>query len=198
MGLPIRDSLRHTYAEYRSWREDARYELVDGVAYLMAPARSVEHQTVAAEMYRQIANALASTPCRAFIAPVAVVLVRQQHENEGDADTVVQPDVFVVCDARKISSQGIRGAPDWVVEVLSPLTAGHDQIVKRRAYERAGVHELWFVHPTDRVVTVHRLGDDRRYGVPEVLECHDETGPAAVAGVSIGWAEVFARVEPPA
>ena len=72
-------------------------------------------------------------------------------------DTVVQPDLLVVCDESKLDDRGLRGVPDWVVEVLSPASAGHDQTVKLAAYERAGVPEVWLVHPTDRLVTVYRL-----------------------------------------
>ena len=82
-------------------------------------------------------------------------------------DTVVQPDVLVVCNSNKLDRPGVRGAPDWVVEVLSPSTAGPDQIKKRQLYQRHGVREYWLIHPVDRILTVYRLIDDQ-YGKPEL------------------------------
>ena len=87
----------------------------------------------------------------------------------------------------------MRGAPDWIIEVLSPATAAHDQVRKRDLYERAGVHEYWLVHPTDRIVTVYRL-EDGRYGRPDIAELAGETAPQAVPGVVIDWARVTRRL----
>ncbi|MGH8499994.1 MAG: Uma2 family endonuclease, partial [Methylococcales bacterium] len=118
MGLPLRDSRYHTYSDYLSWPEDIRYELIDGSAYLMAPpAPALDHQEIAGEIYRQLANALLGTPCRAFIAPVDVRLPKS-YEPDDRIDTVVQPDVLVVCDSSKLDRRGVCGAPDFVVEVL--------------------------------------------------------------------------------
>lgn len=185
MGLPKRDGARHTYGEYRRWPEEARYELIDGVAYAMAPAPSRRHQEVLGELFRQVANALEGHPCRPFIAPFDVRLPRAG-EADDEIDTVVQPDLSVVCDPRKLDDLGCRGAPDWIVEVLSPATASHDHILKRAVYERAGVREYWLVHPVDRIVTVYRL-DGGRFGVPEV---HELVGRQPVGGlpqIEIDW-----------
>ena len=140
MGLALRDREHHTYGDYLHWPENVRYELIDGAAYLMAPAPTLDHQDVAGELYRQLSNALLGKPGRAFIAPVDVRLPKAREADE-QIDTVVQPDVLVVCDQAKLDRRGVRGAPDLVVEVLSPSTASHDQLLKRRVYERAGVPE---------------------------------------------------------
>ncbi|HAZ61066.1 MAG TPA: hypothetical protein DCY89_05775 [Gammaproteobacteria bacterium] len=191
MGLSRRDAERHTYGDYRRWPEAARYELIDGAAYAMAPAPSRLHQEVLGELFRQVANALQGQPCRPFIAPFDVRLPRAG-EADDDIDTVVQPDLAVVCDPGKLDERGCRGAPDWVVEVLSTATAGHDQILKRALYERAGVREYWLVHPVDRIVTVHRLEADR-YGVPEVREVKGRQPVGVLPGVEIDW-DAFAAV----
>jgi len=193
MSLPRRDDARHTYGEYRRWREDIRYELIDGVAYAMAPAPSRLHQEVLLELARQVANALAERSCRAFIAPFDVRLPKADEVDE-EVDTVVQPALSVVCDPGKLDERGCRGAPDWIVEVLSPATAGHDHILKRAVYERAGVREYWLVHPVDRIVTVYRL-EDGRYGVPEVREWQGRQTVAAVPGVEIDWERLAAIPE---
>lgn len=195
MGFALRTEKHYTYADYLEWPDDARYELIDGEAFLMAPAPLVEHQEVAGEVYRQLANQLDGQPCRPYIALVDVRLPRTD-EADAAIDTVVQPDVLVVCDPAKIDRRGVRGAPDWLLEVLSPSTAAHDQIAKRRTYERAGVREYWLVHPGDRTLTVYLL-DNGQYGRPEIYELKDETPICVLPGVSIAWDALVARLPKP-
>ncbi len=195
MGLPLRDTRRHTYGEYLSWPEDVRYELIDGEAYLMAPAPSVGHQRLLLEVARQIADALEGRRCEVFVAPFDV---RLPHADEADeaVETVVQPDLTIVCDPGKIDERGCRGAPDWVIEILSPSTAAHDQTVKLGAFERAGVRECWLVHPVDRVVTVYRLADGA-YGRPAISELQGTLACHAVDAVAIDWARALHETAPP-
>lgn len=195
MGVALRKEKHYTYADYLTWPEDARYELIDGEAFLMAPAPLVEHQEVAGEVFRQLANQLDGKPCRPYIAPVDVRLPRKD-EADAAIDTVVQPDVLVVCDPGKVDRRGVRGAPDWLLEVLSPSTAAHDQIAKRRTYERAGVREYWLVHPGDRTLTVYVL-DNGQYGRPEIYELKDETPIGVLPDVSIAWDALVARLPKP-
>lgn len=195
MGVALRKEKHYTYADYLTWPEDARYELIDGEAFLMAPAPLVEHQEVAGEVFRQLANQLDGKPCRPYIAPVDVRLPRTD-EADAAIDTVVQPDVLVVCDPGKVDRRGVRGAPDWLLEVLSPSTAAHDQIAKRRTYERAGVREYWLVHPGDRTLTVYVL-DNGQYGRPEIYELKDETPIGVLPGVSIAWDALVERLPKP-
>ncbi len=184
----------HTYADYLTWPEGVRYELLDGVAYLMAPAPTLDHQEIAGDIYRQLANALDGNPCRPFIAPVDVRLPKAQ-EADNLIDTVVQPDVLVVCDAAKLDRRGVRGAPDFVVEVLSPGTASHDHVRKRRIYERAGVREYWLVHPIDRMVTVYRLVEGE-YGKPDGFDLTGATPVSVLPGVTVAWDALMARLPP--
>lgn len=195
MGLALRTEKHYTYADYLTWPDDARYELIDGEAFLMSPAPLVEHQEVAGELFRQLANQLDGQPCRPYIAPVDVRLPRKD-EADAAIDTVVQPDVLVVCDPHKIDRRGVRGAPDWVLEVLSPSTAAHDQIAKRRTYERAGVREYWLVHPGDRTLTVYVL-ENGQYGRPEIYELKDATPIGVLPGVSIAWDALVERLPKP-
>ncbi len=192
MGLALRDTTHHNYGDYLTWSEDVRYELIDGVAYLMSPAPTPRHQNIAGEIFRQLANALEAHPCQVLIAPVDVVLPRADEADER-VDTVVQPDVLVVCDPAKIGEKRVRGAPDLVVEVLSPATAGHDMVLKRRIYEQAGVREYWLIHPIDRVLTVYRL-EDREFGKPDVQELKGETTVGVLSGVAIQWDALAARL----
>lgn len=186
MALRRRDMLHHTYADYLTWPEGVCDELIDGVAYIREPPAPLRpHQELVGEIHFQIRQGLEGKPCRVYIAPFDVRLPRSQ-ETDDRIDTVVQPDVLVVCDPRKLDVRGLRGAPDWIAEVLSPTTAGHDQMVKVPLYERAGVAEVWLVHPTDRTVTVYRL-QNGRYGDPEVLELKGRTAISAVPGLGIDW-----------
>ncbi|HNV92256.1 MAG TPA: Uma2 family endonuclease [Thauera aminoaromatica] len=195
MGLALRKEKHYTYADYLQWPDETRYELIDGEAFLMSPAPLVEHQEVAGEVYYQLRNQLDGQPCRPYIAPVDVRLPRKD-EADAAIDTVVQPDVLVVCDPAKIDRRGVRGAPDWLLEVLSPSTAAHDQIAKRRTYERAGVREYWLVHPGDRTLTVYLL-DNGQYGRPEIYELKDATPIGVLPGVSIAWDALVARLPKP-
>ena len=182
-------ALKHdhfTYADYRRWPEDERWELIDGTAYDMCPAPTRGHQAMVVELVRQIANSLLDKPCELYVAPFDVRLPRAD-EADDQIDTVVQPDITVVCDETKLDDAGCRGAPDWVVEVLSPRTAAKDQGEKRDAYEQAGVREYWLVHPTDLTLMIYRLGPNDTYGRPEVLPLTGETAVAAIPGLSITW-----------
>ena len=152
------------------------------------PAPSRSHQELVGELYFQIRLALSGKPYRAYVAPFDVRLPRSQEPDE-QVDTVVQPDVLVVGDPGKLDERGMRGAPEWIVEVLSPSTADHDQFVKLPIYERAGVREVWLVHPAHRILTVYRLEHDR-YGRPEVLALEGRTAVRAIPGLSMDWSRV--------
>ena len=190
MGLARRDIDRHTYADYISWSDDVRYELIDGIAYAMSPAPTRRHQEVVGEMYRQIANTLKGSPCQPYIAPFDVRLPNTNAANsarDSDIDTVVQPDISVICDQSKLDDRGCSGAPDWVIEVLSPSTASHDQIVKRALYERVGVREYWVVHPIDRIVTIYVL-ENGSYGKQAMQELIGISTSVILPAVTIDWA----------
>jgi Uma2 family endonuclease len=189
MGLPQRDREYHTYADYLLWPDEARYELIDGLAHAMGPTPVPRHQEVALELARQIADALEGSPCRPYIAPFDVRLP-QANESDDQVDTVVQPDISVICDKGKLDEHGCRGAPDWIIEVLSPTTAGHDQIVKRALYERVGVREFWLVHPVDQLVSIYLL-ENAAYGKSIVQELKGTTQVSILPQVVIDWARVL-------
>jgi len=192
MSLPQRDNGRHTYGDYLGWGDETRYELIDGIAYLMAPAPSVDHQIIVLEVAHQLRSALENHSCRVLVAPVDVIMPRAGEGDEA-VDTVVQPDVLLVCDPAKLTPRGVRGAPDWVLEVLSPASAAHDQIVKLRTYERAAVREYWLAHPTDRVLTIYRH-DGKAYGRPTLQELAGETPLDVLPQLTIRWEPVVERL----
>jgi Uma2 family endonuclease len=117
----------------------------------------------------------------------------KSNEEDDQVDTVVQPDVFIVSDLEKIDERGVRGAPDWIAEVLSPGTTRHDKVVKLRVYERAGVREVWLIDPIKRTLMIHRL-EAGRYGRATLLELKGQMPLTAVPGVTIDWDEVLAEI----
>ena len=192
MALPKTSDRRFTYADYLKWPDEERWELIDGEAYAMSPAPTISHQTAAGQLFRQIDEALDGAPCRALIAPVDVLLPTPD-EADDHITTVVQPDILVVCDPTKITERNVRGAPDWIIEVLSPATARHDHLTKRALYERAGVREYWLVHPVDRVITVYVLKDGH-YGGPEIADVAGERAPTIFPEIVIRWQPILDKL----
>jgi Uma2 family endonuclease len=188
-----RDAHYHTYADYLTWSDTHGDELIDGIAYVREPPSPAPlHQGIVGELYRQVANALDDKSCRVYIAPFDVRLPKSTEEDD-QVDTVVQPDVLIVSDLKKLDARGMRGAPDWIAEVLSPSTARHDQTVKLSAYERAGVREAWIINPTDRTVSIYQL-EAGCYRRATILELKGKTHLTAVPGVPIDWARVLAKM----
>ena len=161
MALPQEKS--YTYEDILNWPEDERVELIDGEPYMMAPAPSPDHQSISWELVLQIGNYLKGKKCRAYHAPFDVRLFEKPGDKPGDVDTVVQPDLMVVCDPDKIDGHGIHGAPDLVVEITSPSTRRYDRLLKLDRYMRAGVREYWIVDPAERLVWVYTLEEDGFY-----------------------------------
>lgn len=172
MADPIRkEDRRYTYRDYETWPEDERWELIDGVAWNMSPAPSTNHQRALGGLFEAFRGAAKGTGCEVLFAPVDVFLFTRDEQDLREADTVVQPDLLVVCDRSRVVVRGVLGPPDLLVEVLSPYTLRKDLTVKRGVYERAGVREYWMVDTGHQTVMIHRLGDSGRYPEdPELVE----------------------------
>ncbi len=196
---PIR---RYTVQDYLSWPDDVRCELIHGQVYDMTPTPSLDHQEVVGALYAALRDESArgrhggGGSCRVFVAPVDVVLSR---------DTVVQPDVVVVCDPAKTADrQRVQGAPDLVVEVLSPSTSIKDRREKRALYEAHGVPEYLIVDPAERYAEYFRLGADHRYGPSAVLGPENELRlvclPELAATITtlLGWRSATVQEAPAA
>ncbi|MGI8908683.1 MAG: Uma2 family endonuclease [Candidatus Sumerlaeaceae bacterium] len=155
-------SQHFTYTDYLTWPEDERWELIDGVPYAMTPAPSSIHQLIAVETGRQLGNWLLDKPCKVFLSPIDVRL-SSSTEADTKIDTVIQPDILVVCDPKKIDRRGILGVPDLIIEIISPSSSSMDEITKAALYERHGVREYWIVYPAERLVHVRLLGADGKF-----------------------------------
>ena len=198
MAIPkLQTDQTYTVGDYLAWPDNERWELIDGRPFLMSPAPSPDHQRIAFSLARQIANFLEETKaaCEALISPIDVYLPDEGEKVE-DSETVLQPDVVVVCDPEQITRRGIVGPPKWVIEVLSPSTSKRDQGDKRAVYERHGVAEYWLIHPQDRVVQIYRLGKDGGYGKSEVSDTAGSLDSQLFEGLTVDWDEVFAKVTP--
>lgn len=193
MGVTRRDTHSHTYGDYLEWSRDYGDEIIDSVAYIREPpSPSRIHQELVVELLHQLRCALEDTTCRVYVAPLDVRLPRSD-EADDKIEAVVQPDVFIVCDRGKTDELGVRGAPDWLAEVLSPSTASYDQGIKIPLYECAGVPEVWLIHPTDRTLAIYRL-EDGRYGRPIYQELKGQTLLTAVPSISIDWDRAMMRL----
>lgn len=190
MAQQILDQPIYTYYDYLTWPEDRSCELIDGRIFSMTPAPSLDHQTVVVELSTQIALHLRDKPCRVFTAPFDVRLPEGK-KSDDEIMNVVQPDIIVVCDAKKLDQAGCLGAPDWVIEVLSPRTAAKDHIHKRLLYERNGILEYWLVHPTDRLLTIYRLNAQGQYNQAEILETCGKHTLGILQDLQIDWDIVF-------
>jgi Uma2 family endonuclease len=187
---------RYTYGDYLQWSGDDRWELIDGVAFSMTPAPREVHQRLLGGLLYQIHGFLRGNRCRVYAAPFDVRLP-EGDEPDQDIRTVVQPDLTVVCDSRKLDDAGCRGAPDWIVEIVSKRTSPRDRFEKRDLYERHGVREYWVVHPTERSLLVFVLDPaTRRYGEPVASPAEGSTAVAMLPGLAIDWRDAFG--EPPA
>lgn len=173
MGEPARViDERFTYREYKTWPDDERWELIDGVAYEMSPSPSWRHQGMGVELGRQLGNFLLGKPCRVFLAPLDVLLLAPEQEAEtddDDIDTVVQPDVLVICDKTKLGARAVRGAPDIAVEILSPYSWSRDTKLKLDAYEKRGINEYWIVDPGNKVISVFKRIVGHGFGPAETV-----------------------------
>jgi len=175
---------RYTYADYATWDDGNRYELIDGKACMMS-APSTDHQRVLVELGRQFANYLRGKPCEVFLAPFDVCL----NAKGDDDDTVVQPDLVVICDPSILDKKRCNGAPDLVIEVASPSTSRLDRMIKLNKYLQAGVREFWIADPDDRGVTVHVL-ENGKY-VVSAYEGSETVSVAALDGCKITLPDVF-------
>ena len=166
MELPA-ENKRYTFADVLTWDESERIEIINGEAFMMAPPSRV-HQEISVAIAAQV-----------YPAPFGVRLFEQDGARPEDVDTMVEPDISVVCDSDKLDDHGCKGAPDLIIEILSPSTQRHDRLVKLGLYQRAGVREYWTVNPEDKTVQV-MLRDD--YGV---LQLHEVYGRDGVAKVNV-------------
>jgi len=170
----------YSYADYLNWQFGEMVELIKGKIFPMSPAPSVRHQSVSRNLVIGIGHFFRASPCRVFAAPFDVRLYNRARSAQVAQDifTVVQPDLCVVCEVAKLDEQGCLGAPDWIIEVLSPgKNAARDITLKHALYEENGVREYWIVYPNDRLIHQFVLTAEARYQLINVWG-GDDLAPA--------------------
>ena len=171
---------RYTYADYLTWNDDKRWEIIGGTAYLMSSPTS-RHQMISMALTRQMANHFAGQPCRLLAAPMDVVLSEED---------VVQPDLLVVCNTSQIGRTHIKGPPDLVVEIVSADSPLRDRMWKLDLYARSGVKEYWIVTPWPSLVEVLLL-QGRKYLVDRVCGNNDTLISPSFPNLQVGLKDVF-------
>ncbi len=198
MGNPaLEPQERFTYRHYRTWPDEERWELIEGHAWCMSPAPTRRHQGIQGELYVALRMFLKGKSCKVYNAPFDVLLP-ESDEADDDVDTVVQPDIVVYCDRSKLTEAGARGAPDLVIEILSPSTSKKDLNDKYDLYQRRGVREYWVVDPAGMWLCVYHLGADGKFDSGTMREKGRDWSPlesAVLSGFSVDPAELFANLD---
>ena len=186
----------YTYADYLEWDEDVRAEIINGVVYMMAPPMTI-HQRIAGRLFTKLASFLEGKTCEAFIAPFGVRLFPKEDKSD---NTIVEPDIVVICDPSKIDERGCNGTPDLIIEILSPSTRFNERLMKFNLYLRAKVKEYWVVYPEGKYIEVHHYSEGRfstlAYGVNEPDFKENERGPeiipvSVLSGLEIDTKDIF-------
>ena len=179
-----------TFADLLTWDEGERVELIDGDPVMHASPLPA-HQAIVSALNYQLYAHLRGTPCRVYPGPIDIRLFQEKDQGPEDVDTVVVPDLCILCDLGRLDQKGYRGAPAFVVEVLSPSSRRHDKLVKHSLYEKAGVKEYWIVDPEKKMVLVHLLEEDGHYPSPDVYTEKDTVPVHVLEDCVIDLAEVF-------
>jgi len=179
----------YTYADYLNWQFQERVELIRGRLFPMSPAPNTFHQQILGALNFCLYGHFLGKQCQVFAAPFDVRLPVSR--KKGQTTTVVQPDLCIICDASKLDNQGCDGAPDLIIEILSPGNSKKEMREKYQVYEESGVREYWLVYPLDREVRVYVLNEEGKYiGLAPVLE--DEVLRSAVfSGLEVDLGMVF-------
>ncbi|OON67429.1 Uma2 family endonuclease [Hymenobacter sp. CRA2] len=183
----------YTYADYLTWRFDELVELIRGKVRLMSPAPLRAHQEVTTNIIGLVKPALRGKTCRAYAAPFDVRLSRATPNGDAAVETVVQPDICIICDPQKLDVRGCLGAPDWIIEILSPGNTAHDTKTKFDLYEETGVREYWMVTPGLKNIVVYLLIEGQyqlqgEYAEPCEVPVH------MLPGLILAWDDVFENV----
>jgi len=183
----LNEEQRYTYADYKAWelKPGERFELIHGYAYAMS-APNLSHQRILINLAGEIHAFLKGRTCEVFVAPFDVRLFYEEDESD---DTVVQPDVVVVCDPKKLGEEGCRGAPDLAVEILSPSNSAIEMERKLKLYREALVREYWIVDPKNKHISVYCLKDNDYF--LRIFKVKDTVRPAILPGLEIPLSEIF-------
>ena len=161
----------YTYADYLLWHFKERVELIKGKILKMSPAPNSFHQDISMNLTIQIAKIIKNHSCKLYAAPFDVRLINfKESTADNQITTVVQPDLCVICDRTKIDKRGCIGAPDLIIEILSPGNSKKEMDIKYDLYEENGVLEYWIVNPSEKTIAIYVLQDGRYIGIKPLIE----------------------------
>ena len=183
-------SITYTYADYLQWKFEERLELFRGKVFKLS-APNTKHQDISRNILVPIALFLKKKPCKVFAAPFDVRLPVKNKKKDDEVTTVVQPDICVICDETKIDSRGCCGAPDLMVEILSPGNSKKEIRLKYELYEEASVKEYWIVNPVEENIVVFILNEERKFCGLKMYASSDTIESLAVSGLKINLNEIF-------
>ncbi|TCP30589.1 Uma2 family endonuclease [Scopulibacillus darangshiensis] len=189
MSRPL-EKTTFTYGDYRNWPAEERWELIDGVPYNMSSAPSRRHQKILMNISTEFSVYLKGKTCDVYQAPFDVRLPNS-NETDDEITTVVQPDLVVICDPKKLDDKGCIGSPDLVIEVISPSTMQKDLKEKFYLYERMKIQYYWLVYPEENIVTIFTLTDEGKYGRPDIYAGKDKIDIGLFQDFTIDLADVF-------
>lgn len=183
------EQTKYTYEDLQKIEDGNRYELIDGELYLMS-SPTTTHQEIVGEIYAQLHAYLKDKKCKAFIAPLDVCLSGVR--NPKKEYNVLQPDILVVCDENKLTKDmGVQGAPDLVIEVLSPSSRKHDTFVKYNLYQYYGVKEYWIVDEETGVIYQYIINEKNIYTLPKTYEITEDIKVNVLKNCSISLKNVI-------
>ena len=182
---------QYTFADYLTWLDDKRRELIDGFINLMTPAPLRNHQKISREILTEFAIFLKKKKCEVYSAPFDVRLPKNGEKEDNKIYNVVQPDIIVVCDPLKLDEKGCIGAPDLIVEILSKSTRKRDMQDKFFLYQNSGVNEYWIAYPNE--ITIHKfvLNKKNKYELKGMFVEGDKISPTIFPDLKIDITEVF-------
>ncbi|MEI2708193.1 MAG: Uma2 family endonuclease [Chitinophagaceae bacterium] len=180
----------YTYADYLQWKIEERIELFKGrILKISAPNRF--HQQVSGALYVNIHQFLKGKKCKIYAAPFDVRLPIQNKKKDYEVTTVVQPDICVICDETKLDDRGCCGAPDLVIEILSPGNSRKEVRLKYDIYEEAGVLEYWLVNPVEQNLVAYSLDNSGKFSGGKMYASGDLIYATSIEGLTIPISELF-------
>jgi len=194
MELNLDLNRQYTYADYLTWADDKMRELLNGFVRMMSPAPALKHSVVSQRLFVSMYNFVERNGggCQVFHAPFDVRFPKNPDLTANDQIyTVVQPDICVVCDTSKLDERGCLGAPDMVVEILSPSSIQYDMKVKFDIYEAGGVKEYWVISPKEKGIIAFILQDNGKYGKGTVYEWDAQAPIHTLTGLTISTETLF-------
>ncbi|MGI4761196.1 MAG: Uma2 family endonuclease [Janthinobacterium lividum] len=185
----------YTYADYLGWRFTEYVELIRGKILRKMSASTSEHQQIASNLHGELYAFLKRRPCQVFPAPFDVRLLRSTGNGDAQIRTVVQPDISIICDRDKIDKRGCLGAPDWIIEIVSPSSLVLDTRTKFDLYAENGVGEYWTVFPGEQTIVAYALTVEGQY---EAIGTYAEPGlmPShTLPELAVDWLDIFEEVK---